>query len=55
MYDKHEYAKAEYSNWVPVKNRADLCVACGECEEKCPQGIPISEWMVKIDQIFASE
>jgi len=55
MYDKHEYAKADYSNWVPVKNRANLCVACGECEEKCPQGIPISDWMVKIDQIFAPD
>ena len=55
MYDKHEYAKAEYSNLVPVKNRANLCVACGECEEKCPQGIPISEWMGKIDQIFSPD
>jgi len=55
MYDKHEYATADYINWVPVKNRANLCVACGECEEKCPQGIPVSEWMVKIDQIFAPD
>ena len=55
MYDKHDYAKTEYNNFVPVNNRANLCVACQECEEKCPQGILVSEWMVKIDQIFAAK
>jgi predicted aldo/keto reductase-like oxidoreductase len=55
MYDKNDYAKTEYNNFVPVNNRANLCVACQECEEKCPQGILVSEWMVNIDQIFAAE
>jgi len=55
MYDKHDYAKTEYNNFVPVNNRANLCVACQECEEKCPQGILVSEWLVKIDKIFAAE
>lgn len=55
MYDKHEYAKTDYNDWLPVDNRANLCVSCLECEEKCPQGIPISEWMVKIDQIYTSD
>jgi hypothetical protein len=55
MYDKHDYAKTEYNNFVPVNNRANLCVTCQECEEKCPQGIIVSEWMVKIDQIFAAK
>jgi predicted aldo/keto reductase-like oxidoreductase len=27
---------------------AEGCIACGVCEEKCPQKIPISEWMPKI-------
>jgi predicted aldo/keto reductase-like oxidoreductase len=31
---------------------AGKCVQCKECEGKCPQGIPISEWMTKIKDIF---
>jgi uncharacterized protein len=29
------------------------CSACGECEPKCPQGIPIIEWLAKIAKEFA--
>ncbi|MCX6001390.1 MAG: 4Fe-4S binding protein [Chloroflexi bacterium] len=25
--------------------RADQCIDCGECEEACPQKIPIAEWL----------
>ncbi len=28
--------------------RAESCTQCRECEEKCPQSIPISEWMPKV-------
>jgi hypothetical protein len=48
MYDKLDYAQHVYNNFVRPEQRADLCVACRECEEKCPQEIPISEWMPKI-------
>jgi predicted aldo/keto reductase-like oxidoreductase len=34
----------------PDKMRAENCVVCRECEEKCPQSIPISEWMPKIHE-----
>ena len=34
---------------------ADACVQCKECEAKCPQSIPISDWMVKIDEIFGKK
>lgn len=52
MYDKVEGAKADYLSWVPAENKADLCVVCQECEEKCPQDIPIADWMDKIHQEY---
>lgn len=30
--------------------RAAACIQCRQCEEKCPQKIPIADWMVKIDE-----
>jgi len=53
MYDKPEYGVKGYNNWIPEEKRADQCEVCGECEEKCPQGIAISEWMEKIHQELA--
>jgi predicted aldo/keto reductase-like oxidoreductase len=32
--------------------RAAVCVQCGECEEKCPQRIPISAWMPVIHEVL---
>ena len=55
MYDKFDYAKVDYNVWVPADSKANLCVDCEECEEKCPQDIQISDWMVKIHKIFTPE
>ena len=30
------------------QKRASACASCRECEDKCPQHIPISEWMPKV-------
>ncbi len=32
--------------------RADHCIACKQCESICPQHIPISDWMPKIDALL---
>ena len=48
IYDKLDHAKFMYNNFVPDKERANLCAACRECEEKCPQNILISEWMPRV-------
>ena len=45
MYDKADYARTAYTQWFPEPERADKCIQCQECEPKCPQSIPISEWM----------
>jgi uncharacterized protein len=36
--------------FVPPAIRATACTACGECVEKCPQGIKIPEWMGTISK-----
>jgi len=37
---------------IPQENQAESCIQCRECEEKCPQHIPISEWMPVVDQVL---
>jgi hypothetical protein len=43
VYGLWEPAVEAYANWRRKDNRADACIECGECEEKCPQHIPIRE------------
>ncbi len=44
VWGLHEAARRMYADigkgWIKG-NRADACAECGECEEKCPQKIPI--------------
>jgi uncharacterized protein len=52
-FDKPDKARGDY-NWMltalglglaKADERAASCVSCRACEEKCPQRIPIAEWM----------
>jgi hypothetical protein len=38
---------------LEAERRAEQCVQCRECEEKCPQSIPISEWMPKVHEALS--
>jgi predicted aldo/keto reductase-like oxidoreductase len=53
MYNKLDLAREAYERFVPEGKRAEDCIACRECEEKCPQQIPISEWMVHVHEVLA--
>jgi len=33
---------------MPEEKRADACVACGKCEERCPQHIKIADWLARV-------
>ena len=46
IYDYFNESKRLYSNFGGA---AYKCVHCKECEKKCPQSIPISDWMTKIN------
>ena len=52
MYDDDEWAEWAYND-IPEESRANACVACLECEDKCPQSIPISDWMVHVHEVLA--
>jgi predicted aldo/keto reductase-like oxidoreductase len=53
MYDKLESARDAYARFVPEGKKASDCEACRDCEEKCPQQILISEWMVHVDNVLS--
>ena len=54
VYGDVERAKLNYG-WMEEKERADQCVECEECLEKCPQQIEIPHWLAKADELLATE
>jgi len=46
IYDNLRASRSLYGSLLEDE-QADNCVECFECEEKCPQGIPISEYLKK--------
>lgn len=52
-----ENPKSQYQNIgkgeKDTRKKADACVECGQCEEKCPQKIKIREELKKIHSIFS--
>ena len=52
LYDDVATAKFKYKVFLQEGQRAGECIACGLCEEQCPQGIPISEWMAKAEALL---
>jgi hypothetical protein len=51
MYNEIEQARKRYER-LSDEEKASACVQCRECEEKCPQHIPISEWMVHLHEVL---
>jgi predicted aldo/keto reductase-like oxidoreductase len=60
-YERPDGARGHYDWWKRAYEeqgildhdvRAAQCIQCGECEENCPQGIPISEWMPVIHEVL---
>lgn len=60
-FNQLEASRRKYNFWkkayelhksYPEDIRAVSCTSCGECEEKCPQNIPISRWMPVIHEVL---
>ncbi len=41
-----------YRTYVGENERANQCIACRECEAKCPQKIAIAEWLPKVHAVL---
>jgi predicted aldo/keto reductase-like oxidoreductase len=54
IYGDEQQAQANYL-WVKDEERANLCVECGECLEKCPQQIEIPDWLAKAHELLSPE
>ena len=57
MFEAHDAASLQYdfalSGFLTGSpGFASQCQECGECEEKCPQGIPIREYLKKVAAYF---
>jgi len=58
VYDLKEHAKSAYKDvlngWSWIKSAgASECVACGACEEKCPQKLPIIKQLQETHAVLA--
>jgi len=47
--------KMWYQVRLPDETKASACIQCGECEEHCPQSIPISEWMPRVHRTMTAD
>ncbi len=48
IHEDMKTSHTSYTRWFPEAERADKCIQCKTCEEKCPQKIKISEQMPKV-------
>jgi predicted aldo/keto reductase-like oxidoreductase len=47
-----EEVKKSYRKNMDPENYAQNCIACGICEEKCPQQLPIRNFMNEAVSLF---
>ncbi len=52
MYNEYRSARMLYG-WLKEEEQATACEQCGQCEELCPQGISITEWLDKAHELLA--
>ncbi len=52
MFDNIEDEKNRYKMFIKEESRASKCIECGQCEEACPQNIPIREKLKEVVEVF---
>jgi predicted aldo/keto reductase-like oxidoreductase len=51
MYNAFADARRRYGR-MSEDARASACVQCRQCEDLCPQNIPVSEWMPIVHEVL---
>jgi predicted aldo/keto reductase-like oxidoreductase len=51
IYGDEQSARSSYA-WLDEEQRANLCLECEECLEKCPQQIEIPDWLSKAHELL---
>ncbi|SDM33548.1 aldo/keto reductase [Halarsenatibacter silvermanii] len=51
IYDGFQNMKEEYYD-IDEDRRADACIKCQRCEGECPQDLPVSELMKRVENYF---
>jgi len=52
MGGQSDEVKRKYWEVITPETHSSNCVACGVCEEKCPQRLPIKKFMSEAARIF---
>jgi len=55
LFEDHHRSIMSYNRMMPEAQRAFNCVECGECEEKCPQGIEIIKELKNVHKLLYRE
>ena len=56
VYGLWALSRASYQEWRWVSGKkADACTQCGECEDKCPQHIPIREQLAEAHEALSKK
>ncbi|MGM0510748.1 MAG: aldo/keto reductase [Thermoplasmatota archaeon] len=52
IYDEYEKNKEKYMDNLADEKKASACVRCGQCEEACPQNLPIMDLLEDVTAYF---
>lgn len=55
QFGEQSNSRFYYGNFKAGYGTASDCIACGQCEEQCPQQLPIIEYMKKVSGTFDTE
>ena len=50
---KGEVVSTVRDHYAAIEHKADACIMCGACEERCPFGVSIRERMSRAQKVFA--